>query len=726
MRKLNKKYIVLIASIATLFSCAELDYEVESGIRIEKPVSVIVDEKVSSYDVLKSYAGDLVLGANASLNDMDGTSPMTTLLVSNFSQVTPKTELQSNVIISDDGLYDFSSIDNYLSNAEERGLSVFGDAIVSNLNQNDTYLNSLIAPYTFLTPLYPNIIIPGPIYSGSFTGWNVKGNITVEDYLGHPSVKMVNSASVGASDATSIQSPVYTVDEGAKFEMTFYLLSNQAGEGRVIFTGLNNNEPELDWMGKGRPGATFVTKIGWNKIQFQTDDFDDSGEFSFRIELGYTPNVTYFMNIQGLSVININGSVDNPDEIFLECEDAQQIGQWMITETGDDTQISGGKTLVGIINGDITADDVSVGNPSDVANQDLQFTYTFNVRTSGTYRLWIRQKAHVADNGYDSFFMSVDGVDYYYPPWPGWGDDTNTTTWTWFKLYTDNSDIDGSSLFYLEAGEHTVSIKIREGGHYFDRMYLTMTSNIPTGFGSSVIAQKEVTLEVSDEEKTTAIEAVLNEYIENVLTNLNDRISAWTVVQQPFAEDGNVAVSGGTNVNGTFYWADYIGSDYIAQAFSVAKESAASGIKLFISETDLNTNANKLSAVINSVNNITEIDGIAVSLDLDLDSDIDAVGNMLDDLAATGKLIYITNLSVKVSALTDESDALASEIYNSVVDLYKTKVPASQQYGISLYTVVDIDLDDSLFDYDYAGLWDSGYNRKQGYAGFVTGIGAKE
>lgn len=714
MKRFNKKYIVLLTSAVFLISCAELDYKVDSGIEIEKPAGVIVDEKVSSYDVLKSYSGDLVLGANASFDNISGTS-IATLLETNFKQVTPSTELNSDVIISNDGVFDFTAIDTYISKAEELGLSVYGDAIVSNLNQNDTLLNTVGASLTYLTPLYPNFVNSSSIEDGTFTGWGVKGDVSVEDYMKQSSVKMVNGASVSASDATSLQSPVYTVDDGAKFEMTFYLLSTQVGEGRVTFTGLNNNTPELDWLGIGTASSTFTTKIGWNEIKFQTDDFDSSGQFSFKIELGYTSNVTYYMNIQGISLININGSVDDPNEILLECEDAQEIGEWMLLATGDESNISGGKYIVGIIDGDKGNYDTSTGYPSDAANQDMVFTYTFNVNTAGTYKVWLRQKADAAAGGDDSFFMSVDGAQFYCPGWPGWGDDSNTTTWTWMKLYTNSGDKDGSSLFDLDAGEHTVSIKIREGGHYFDKIYLTMLTSEPSGLGTAVIEQEEVTLEVSDDVRKTAVEKALTDYITNILTNLGDKINDWTVVKNPLAEDGSIAVSGGTPVEGTFYWADNIGDDFITQAFSAAKASATSETILFISETDLNTNTDKLNAVISSVNNISEIDGVAVSLTLDLDSDLDAVGDMLDDLAATSKLIYITNLSVMSVDQTDEAYALQSEVYKSVLELYKSKVPASQQYGISLSAPVG----------DNAGLWDSGYNRKQTYAGFAIGLGAQ-
>ncbi len=708
MKVFNIKYLVILSSALFLFSCAKLDDEVEAGIENEKPISVIVDETLSNYDVLKSYSGDLVVGTKMSLNDLSGSNANATLLMTNFEQITPTTALNSDVIMSDEGVLDFTDIESYISRAEELGVSVYGDAIVSNLNQNDTYLNTIATSLTYQTPLFPNFVKSGFLTDGTFDGWTINGDVSVVDYMEQPSVKIVNDGSVSSSDATSLQSPIYTVEDGAKFELTFYVLSTQEGEGRVTFTGLNTNDPEMDWMGTGTPSATFTTKIGWNKIQIQTSDFDGSGSFSFKMELGYTPNVTYFMNIQGISLVNLNGSIEDPDQIFLECEDAQQIGKWMIPV--DDDNASGGVYLNGLIDGDSANSDTGTGTPSEANNQDLQFTYTFNVNTSGTYYLWIRQRAEYPWGGDDSFFMSVDGADYFCPGWPAWGDETNTDKWTWFKLYSSTE-----TEFNLDAGEHTVSIKIREGGHWFDKIYLTMLTSAPTGLGSAILEQKDVTLDVSDDVKKTAVEKVLNTYVEDVLTNEGEKINAWTVVSNPFAEDGSVAVSGGSPVEGSFYWADYIGSDYIAQAFSTARANATSGSKLFISENCLDTNSDKLNAIVNTVNSNDDIDGVAVSLDLNLESDMDAVSHMFDVLASTGKLIFIKDFRV-FSEESEEAYALQSEIYKTVVDLFKTKVPVSQQYGISLANPVSKSF----------GLWDSGYNRKQGYAGFVVGLGAQE
>ncbi|WP_297098594.1 endo-1,4-beta-xylanase [uncultured Draconibacterium sp.] len=716
MKRFNKKHIVLLTFLAVFASCADLDSVLDAGIEVEKPASVIDREALNAYDVLKSYTGDLVLGANASSDNISGTSPLSTLLETNFEEVTPTSALNQNVILSDDGIYDFTSIQNYMSKAGERGLSVYGDALVSSSNQNSTYLKSLIAPFTFYTPLFPNFVIPTPLNDGSFTDWNTEGNVTVENYLGQPCVKMVNGASEGDGSVTSLQSPEYRVDEGAKFEITFYVLSDIVGEGRVVFTGLNENEPELDWTAAGVESPTFQTKVGWNKVQFQVDDFDGSGSLSFKIEMGYTPNATYYMNIQGISLINVNGSVENPDEIFLECEDAQQIGQFMILEEGDASSISGGKYLEGIIDGDRGTYDTGTGLPSDAVNTDMQFVYTFNVLTSGTYYIWLRHRCHEPYGGDDSWFISVDNNEYYYP---NGIENQNTDSWEWSKHFDGNGD-----SFYLEAGEHTVAFKIRESGHYFDRIYITMTMNEPSGLGSAAIAQEEVNLDLTNEEKAKIIRGSLQSWISGVLNACKDGINAWTVVKEPMDDSNPQELKTGKNkeeLDGEFYWQDYLGPKYAAEAFIMARDSSKSGDLLFISDYGLEKNLVKCRGLLAYMDYVeaqgATIDGISTKLHLTLSSDKDNIASMLQILAESGKMVRISELKVSLESSDPTAEMLQeqADMYKSVVELYNTYVPADQRYGISLSSANNANGENN-------GLWDANYDRKPAYAGFADGF----
>ncbi|MFC6859945.1 endo-1,4-beta-xylanase [Zunongwangia atlantica] len=688
--KILNRFIILFVLMATMFSCeeAELDSEFESGLTFEKPVGVVNEEMVNTYDVLKSYAGELKIGANASLADLSDEN-MGKLVRTNFTQVTPLAGLNSSAILSDDGTYDFSVINNYINEATNKELSVYGDAIVSNLNQNASYLNSFGASITYSTPLFPNFVDQSVIADGTFTDWTVNGDISIEEYMGEQSVKLENDASVVSREDTSLQSPVYSVDEGAEFELTFYILSDQVGEGRVIFDGLNNNEPEMDWTEVDSTSTTFTTEIGWNKIQFQTTDFDDSGEFSFKIELGYTPNVTYFLNIEGLSLINLNGKVENPEEIFVEAEDGILGSEWQINSDAD---ASGGMYV-------LANSAENYLTPNNPGSEPYYINYTINAVKAGTYTCWVRGLGPTASD--DSFFLSVNGSPFTYGYWP-----LSSGGWKWTNIGTYN----------LTAGENNFAASIRENGFQIDRFYFTLTSNTPSGVGSPAISQSEVRLDVSEDVKKNAVQRVLKEYITNVYDELGDKVDAWTVVKEPFEETGSIAVSGDAEEETSYYWADFLGEDYIPFAFSTVREKAPESTKLFLSETNLDINSNERDAVINLLKANDDIDGVAVGLELNTESDFNLVENMFDELAATGKLIYVTDLKIVISENTQEAYVQQSALYERLVSSYKSNVPSEQQYGISLAEPVD----------NTAGLWDSGYNRKLPYAGFAIGLGAEE
>lgn len=684
------KFIALALLAVSYYACeeAKLDREVEVGLELEKPVGVVFDEIVNRLDVLKEYADGIQIGANASLGNITGNN-MSTLITTNFTQVTPSTELNSNALLMNDGSYDFTAINNYIDAATERGLSVYGDAIVSNINQKDSLLNTIGASLTYLTPLYPNFIDQGVLDDGTFTDWSMQGDISVEDYMGQSAIKVVNGAAVGNSDDTYLQSPVYAVEDGAKFELTFYMLSTQEGEGRVVFNGLNNNEPEKDWTGNGTPSATFKTQIGWNKIQVQTTDFDGSGNFSFKIELGYTQNVTHYINVQGISLINLNGSVDNIDEIFVEAEDGEIGPEWQVNSDSN----ASNETFV------LANSAANYLTPNDPGSEPYIINYPINVNKAGTYTCWVRGWGPSGND--DSFFLSVNGSSFSFGWWP-----LGSSSWSWVNIGT----------YSLTRGENVFAACIRENGYKMDRFYFTLTSNVPSGTGAAAISQTEVTLLVSDDVKKLAVENALKKHIEIVLSNLGEKINAWTVVKTPLAEDGSIAGSGGTSLEGEYFWADYIGDDYVLQAFETARNTAPAQTMLFISETDLDINSSKRESLINMLTNNSNIDGVAVELELDEESNIDSVQELFNNLIATGKIIYLSNLRVEVSEQTEEAYAQQSETYKEVVGMYKSMIPAAQQYGISLKEPVG----------DQAGLWDSGYNRNLPYAGFAVGLGAEE
>lgn len=671
-------------------SCAELDATIDAGIEYDKPANIIIDENLRTYDVLKSYSNDLFLGTNASFGDISEDNTPMTLISSNFNQIRPNTEFLHQNIVEENGIYNFTTAGNFMNVAAENSLPIYGGEIISNKNLNSTFLNSIAAPITFLTPLFSNLLDKSDLERRNIDSWETIGNVSVVEYMGLNSVRLESGTVEAELGSVSITSSSVTVEEGANFQVTLYLLSSKPSEGKITLVGLNDNEPEMDWMGIGEVSPTFTTDYGWNKIQFNTSDFDDSGLFSFKLELGKTPNAYHCINITGLSIIDLNSVAENPDEIFVEAEDCDLSTNSYWEEREDDVA-SEGKYLYGNSPSDYTVP------TNDEGDADYVFTKTINVNTAGTYTFWIRQKCDAPRGGDDSFFVSVNGSPLKF----GWWANIGLDVWTWANMGT----------YELSAGDNTVKICIRENGKWMDKLYFTMTSNVPTGIGSVAIPQDEYTLEVSHDVKSAAIAAEMVNYISSLFSHLN-RVAAWSVVGEPLADDGSIALGTGGSVAGEFYWADYLGGKYISEAFKVASDSVPAETMLFISERDLDTNTDKLASIKTILASNNTIDGLAIKLELSTKSDMDKVEQMFKSVAETGKMIAVLDLAVSVSDQSYEELLAQAEVYEMVASLYMSNIPTEQQYGILLSNPSD----------NTKGLWDSGYNRRPSYGGFIDGL----
>ena len=65
---------------------------------------------------------------------------------------------------------------------------------------------------------------------------------------------------------------------------------------------------------------------------------------------------------------------------------------------------------------------------------------------------------------------------------------------------------------------------------------------------------------------------------------------------------------------------------------------------------------------------------------------------MFKTLAATGKLIRVTELDVALGTTTPSAEQLAaqSDVYQMIFESYKENIPEAQQSGITIWTLSDI------------------------------------
>ncbi len=706
-----KRLLFAAALTATFFSCVE-EYDV--GYMPEKPDNVELDEFLNGYDLLPSYIDyntnpNFKLGVSVTFDEFQKKEVGYSLRCSNFKELTTFNEMMHGSLVSADGSMDLSFLTSFMNDVKEAELSLYGRSLCWHANQNTAYLNSLLDSTVFSTPTSPNLLNKSGLIDASFNGWvqtNSGAGISIVEYAGEQSIKLVSSANSSTPESLRLSSPEITVEDGHEYEFVMFILSDSIGEGRIAFEGLINNNPEIDWTGSGTPSLTFLTKVGWNRISFRINEFTENN-IKFHFDLGYRPNVSYFINVAGLTVVDLDSEVSNDDEIFIESEDAAEKGSTWQQFTDADAS----NEAYMLVPNDVA--NVNLTNTSEITDDDV-LKYNFNVGTEGEYNLWVRAAPETDDfPNDDSFHCNFDDST-----WTTFNNSVTSLEWTWYSI--------GSYL--LISGDHVLTISRMEDGLKIDKIYLTQTLNIPTGKGIAPLASEEITLHVEEKEKETITANALENWISGILTACKDNITSWDVVMEPIDDENPENLRTGVDKKmsaNEFYWQDYLGKDYAVLAFNLARKYGNSDDLLFINDNNLESNIDKCKGLINYVEYIegkdAKIDGISTQMHISINSDKDKIAEMFQLLAATGKSIKISELDValdddvSIINATDEDYIAQADMYQYVVEKYFELIPANQRYGITIWSPVDT-------QQQPLGLWTRNYKRKRAYVGVADGL----
>lgn len=244
-------------------------------------------------------------------------------------------------------------------------------------------------------------------------------------------------------------------------------------------------------------------------------------------------------------------------------------------------------------------------------------------------------------------------------------------------------------------------------------------------------------IEKTDAEKKELIEGAMTKFISEMVTHCKDYVHAWDVVNEPM-DDGSPhnLKSGVGKKQGSdeFYWQDYMGKDYAVTAFKLARQYGNADDKLFINDYNLECtyggDMEKLRGLIEYVNYIeskgAKVDGIGTQMHIDTDRDTAAIVKMFKYMAATGKLIRVSELDVGMgNGTTFEDYQKQADMYKFVIENYFKYVPAAQRYGITIWGLNDVDPNKDATS-KQTGLWDCNYQRKLSYKAFCDALAGKE
>lgn len=340
---------------------------------------------------------------------------------------------------------------------------------------------------------------------------------------------------------------------------------------------------------------------------------------------------------------------------------------------------------------------VIVTTPGPTAYSIQIVSDNFGVINGSVYKLKFWAKA--ASNG-QSLRAVAQGTSYYAQQ-----DQQLTANWT-------------SYTFNFTPTENSVSVKI-----HFPNTGTFLIDNLIVALSSTVL-------------DSSLVDNALETWITTMVDRFKGKVTAWDVANEVVV-DGTGELRTSTNSSGTasdnFYWADHLGRSYIANAFRWANAADPSA-KLFINDYNLESDNRKLDSVIKLISELktagVPIHGVGLQMHISINTNNTGIDNAFQKLAATGLLIHVSEMDVRINPLNTTGFSATSALldqqgqkYKYVAQSYFQNVPAAQRFGITVWNLTDADSWIVLSGKeDFPTLFTSSYQKKAAFSGLLQGI----
>ena len=737
-------------------------------------------EKIANYDYIKNYAqqylpgGQIGLGISADkytegLGNYD--SAYAAVANQNFQIFTPGNAMKHQSVVQANGSLNLSTVTPFIQQANDAGIEVFGHNFIWHTQQQQTYLKSLIAPEVTVIPdaqdVCKNVIANSDFESGD-NGWSSWSNhVRTVVSPGYDSDHCLELA-VSASSANQWSDQLfYTFDKvlvpGTTYAYQFWAKSNVAG-AKLQFLGQSSDYSQQIYGANNELTTNWVQYTG----EFTLDDDKDAiirvgAQFGGMEATIYIDDFKFGEKISGPTNYCPNGSFENGFD------------QWTCNNPSAGAEAI---EMDGAIDGKHVLKVTSTAESSNYWDAQL---------TTPTMATWPGEKVRI------SFYIKSDQPGQARVSYPSGSEISNQWPWvnwtgkqsSWTESFETSSNwleinyvmqnmshdfVEGASTwrFCIDLG------KLPGVTYYIDDVRVTLLSEEePDAAQARRKAGIQYTFK-SAEEKREALLGAMKEWIDGMAAAC-PTVKQWDVVNEPIADgnhkwrgfDGTFGMDGdsepvenseeGLNLNWAnesgnahFYWGYFIGRDYAAKAFQYAREAIGAGAKLYVNEYGLESSPGKTQALIDFVKYIDEnggkVDGIGTQMHLTIStSDADKIDEnlaalktnvdaMFKSLAATGKLVRVSELDIAFGTTNGEEVspsatqyAAQSDAYQIVMDSYKANVPEAQRGGFCIWTLSDKkDEHEYWLKGDKPNLFDKNYARKHAYKGLCDGIAGKD
>lgn len=716
MKLKNINFGLGLVALLALSSCADDKF---SEYRTDMTKNLKEYQYLNNYEPLKKYVEDMKasgkcnpdfkLGIALAAPDFNKQELVYCLAGSNFEEMTAGNAMKYASCVKNDGTFDFNTVKDFVTNAQDAGLTIYGHTLAWHSQQNKKYLSKLIADkeiqvdpsqkvdkvdaytdfskmnsFPFYVMDYTPEIKDGILiskYPGKWYQYFVVDNypVDVDAKREYKVTAMIKASEDGQID-------VQTGNWGATTSQKMSV-STQWKEQSVTFSGLTTEKAFVvfqpgDFAGDISCKWVKVTHSEAPVMEIETEVHKETytdGDFPF-YAMGCTPPV-------------INGAIH-----FVPTGDWSQF----FVMPGDDNELDEGDYVVYL---DLTSD-------KDASGVDLTMQN-------------------------------------------GWGGTAQAIT----------------AKVPVAAGRHSVKVEMPkvEGGKY-DIILKPQTADATLDVHSVRVCKitKSNSIPLTDEEKKSRLTDAMGKWIDGMMEATNGYVTSWEVVNEALSGDDkdgdgkydlqHAATASADDKKNCFYWQDYLGDiDYVRLAVADARKSFAAHngdpekLKLFINDYNLESDWDdngKLRSLIQWIKDweadgVTKIDGIASQMHISCYADPntqkskkDHIVKMLELMKKSEKLCKISELdmgyvdaagnSVTYDQMTEEQHKEMRDLYTFVLQKYFEIIPAAQQYGITQWCATDSPKDSGWRPGLATGLWDLNYLRKHTYAGFAVGLGAPE
>jgi len=239
-------------------------------------------------------------------------------------------------------------------------------------------------------------------------------------------------------------------------------------------------------------------------------------------------------------------------------------------------------------------------------------------------------------------------------------------------------------------------------------------------------------IEKTPDEKKSILTQALETFISGMMSVTKDDVKAWDVVNEPMSDwPDQYALKTGIGkaefAEDEFYWQDYLGKDYAVKAIQLARKYGNPNDILFINDYGLEGSGDKCKGLIAYVNYVeskgAKVDGIGTQMHINSTANKDDIVNMYKLLAATGKMIKVSELDIGLGDNIKTANATAAmyqqqaDMYKFVIEKYFEIIPKAQQYGITIWSPLDSpDRENSFWRRgEPIGIWTESFVRKPAY-----------